>query len=206
MSYHRNNPPPQQQSPPPRYDFELGHSPTHNFDQGNTNEQRRREYQEIRNPTKAMTSGSHRHGPSNDLPPPAQHIMHRHSNHGSSLNPGRGALGMGRGNDHMYHSALPMPSLHHHPILTNDRYGPPEQRSPAKDMSFNNVNREPRPSRSWRRENPASHAAGHTHRCSCPRYITVATTSLDSQKTERVGQKSDEFWNNGPCSPSTTVL
>jgi hypothetical protein len=52
----------------------------------------------------------------------------------------------------MHHSTLPMPSLRHHPIRTNDRYGPPGQPSMAGERSSNNVNREPRPSRSLRLE------------------------------------------------------
>jgi hypothetical protein len=154
MSCHRSNPPPQHQSPPPRYDIELGHAPTHNFDQGSADEQRRGKYQARRNLTQTMTSGSHRDGPSNDLPPPAQHNILQNSNHGPrpSLDPGYEAQIRDSETDHMYHSALPMPSLHHHPIPINDRYGPPDQRSMAGERSFNNVNREPRPSRSLRRE------------------------------------------------------
>lgn len=108
MSYHRNSPSPQHSSPPPRYDFELGHSPTHNSDQENTNEQRRGDYQATSDSTQTMTSGSHRHGPSNDLPPPPQHSMLQHSNHGPrpSLNQCHQAQIREIGNDHMYHSAL----------------------------------------------------------------------------------------------------
>jgi hypothetical protein len=171
MSYHCNNPPPQYQSQPPRYDIELGHPPTHSFDQGSANEQRRGKYQATRNLTQNMTSGSHRHGPSNDVPPPAQHVMLQNRNHGPrpSIDPGHEVQIRDGGNDRINHSALPMPSLRHHSIRTNDRYGPPGQPSMAGERSFNNVNREPRPSRSLRLEGndlsmdygPGSHFRSH---------------------------------------------